>query len=219
MKKTISILLTVILITIIYPVAIAEEDFILRNGIVFGDTLEDVKQKETLTIRSSSVDKTNNVWFEGKIAGMDGSVRFDFDEGTGKLIDMLYEFNSSSKKDFIDSDYSTLKKGLIRKYGNPLGNTGGSLHLITGPAVESSALMIILYQYINGSGDIRDYDEWVIESNGYNVKIDLMSFYTRDDDYNYTYYNYLSYHYYTDDDYLNAVQEKIDENTAVDNDL
>ena len=33
---------------------------------------------------------------EGTIAGMDGSVRFDFDEETGKLTDMLYDFDSKS---------------------------------------------------------------------------------------------------------------------------
>ena len=41
----------------------------------------------------------------------------------------------------------------------------------------------------------------------------------RDKDYDYTYYNNISYHYYTDEDYLNALQEKQDENAAIDNDL
>ena len=53
----------------------------------------------------------------------------------------------------------------------------------------------------------------------YKVKIDLVSYYYRDSDYNYSYGNLVSYHYYTDDDYDNAVQEKMEENAAVDNDL
>ena len=90
MRNFCSLVLVFILLFVSYT-AFAEE-FTLRNGIVFGDTLEAVKQKETLTIQSDSEDKTNNVWFDGTIAGMDGSVRFDFNEDSGKLTDMLYSF-------------------------------------------------------------------------------------------------------------------------------
>ena len=74
-------------------------------------------------------------------------------------------------------------------------------------------------ELLDGKNDYRDYDEWIVECDGYNVKIDLLSWYKRDSDYNYTYRNALSYHYYTNEDYLNKIQEKIDENAAVDNDL
>ena len=218
MKKAISMIVVCILLFINCSVSLAEEEFALRNGILFGDTLDIVKQKETLALNSSD-DKINNVWFEGTIAGMSGSVRFDFNEETGGLTDMLYSFDTYSSKDSVDNDYSTLKKSLIRKYGNPIGNTGGSLHIIVGPAIEYGATIIALYKYIDGTGDFRDYDEWIVKANGYNVKIDLISCYTRDSDFEYTYYNVVSYHYYTDDDYLNAIQEKMDENAAIDNDL
>ena len=219
MKKIISLLLISIILGNC-AVSFAEEEFQLRNGIQFGDTLEEVKQKETLTIQSSSADKTNNVWFDGTIAGMKGSVRYDFDEETGKLTDMMYDFDSTSDRDSIDNNYSTLQKSLTRKYGNPIGNTGGNLELITGPAIENAAMAIALYRYLlSGGGDFRDYDEWIVKSNGYNVKIDLVCYYVRDKSYDYTYYNVVSYHYYTDEDYLNAIQEKIDENAAIDNDL
>jgi len=219
MKKFLSILI-VLSLCIIGSSMADNEEFQLRNGIVFGETLEVVKQKETLSIQSSSADKTNKVWFDGTIAGMDGSVRFDFDEETGKLTDMLYSFESSSSKDSIDSDYSKLKSSLVRKYGSPLGNTGGSLHIITGPAIEYAGIVIALSRYLaNGGGDFRDYDEWIIKCNGYNVKIDLVSYYTRSKDYDYSYANMISYHYYTDDDYLEALREKQEENDAIDNDL
>ena len=218
MKQIISILLTAILLLGCCVSALAEE-FQLRNGIMFGDTLEAVKSKETLTIQSSSVDKTNNVWFDGKIAGMDGSVRFDFDEETGKLTEMLYSFKTRSTKDSVDSEYSTLYQSLVRKYGNPLGNTGGNMHLITGEAIESAATIIALYMIIGGTGDFRDYDEWIVDCGSYNVKIDLISYYYRTKDYDYTYGNKLSYHYYTNEDYLSAIQDKLNENAAIDNDL
>ncbi len=219
MKRVLSILIAISLCII--GTAIADnEEFQLRNGIVFGDTLDVVKEKETGTIQDGSVDKTNAVWFTTPIAGMDGSVRYDFDEETGKLTDMLYSFESTTDKDAVDNDYSKLKSSLVRKYGSPLGNTGGSLHLITGLAIEYSASIIGLYRYLlEGGGDFRDYDEWIVDCNGYNVKIDLTSYYVRTKDYDYTYYNNISYHYYTDEDYLNALQEKQDENAAIDNDL
>ena len=127
MKRIITIMLAFILLMSCFNAAVAEE-FQLRNGIHFGDDLDTVKSKETLTIQSSSVEKDNNVWFEGKIAGMDGDIRFDFDEETGKLIDVLYVFDSKTNKDSVDSDYSTLYKGLVRKNGTPLGNTGGTIY-------------------------------------------------------------------------------------------
>ena len=67
--------------------------------------------------------------------------------------------------------------------------------------------------------NFRDYDEWIVDCGSYKVKIDLVCYYLRDNNYDYTYSNNVSYHYYTDADYLNALLEKINENAAVDNDL
>ena len=218
MKRIISFVLVSILLIGCINVAIAEE-FQLRNGIHFGDDLEIVKSKETLTIEDSSKDKTNNIWFDGKIAGMQGSVRYDFDEETGKLIEMLYIFDETTSKESVDSDYTTLYQSLIRKYGNPLGNTGGSIHTITGTVFTYWATVKWLTELLDGKNDYRDYDEWIVNCDGYNVKIDLLSWYDRDSNYKYKYRNGLSYHYYTDEDFLNKIQEKLDENAAVDNDL
>lgn len=195
------------------------EDFTLRNGIVFGDSFEKVKEKETLSFSSEEDDKSE-LEYKGKIAGIDGRVIYYFDEETGKLTDMIYKFDSETSKDPIDSDYSKLYSSLVRKYGTPLSNTGGSLHLITGKAIESGAGYIGLYKYLlSGDGDYRDYDEWIVETDEGSVKIDLFSFYVRSKNYDYYFYNYLSYHYFSSDELINALQEKQDENTAIDNDL
>ena len=170
-------------------------------------------------MQSGSEENIGKVWFEGTIAGMEGAVRFDFDAETGKLTDMLYSFKTKGDKDSVDNDYETLKRSLIRKYGTPIGNTGGTLELITGPAIDNGMLINSIYKMIEGDGNYRDYDEWVVKSNGYNVKIDLFSYYYRTKDYDYSYGNNLSYHYYTDADYEKALTEKQEENAAVDNDL
>ena len=172
-----------------------------------------------MTIQDDSKDKTNNIWFSGKIAGIQGSVRYTFDEESNGLIDMQYSFDSKTNKDFIDADYSTLYKSLVRKYGNPLGNTGGSFNLITGSAYDDSLLYIAFYMLLDGAGDLRDYDEWIVNCDGYNVKIDLISYYVRNKNFDYTYHNKLSYHYFTDQDRLNALNDKLEENATVDNDL
>ena len=217
MKKTILLLLTAMIVFSCQHCL--AEDFVLRNGILFGDSFDTIKQKETLTFYSEEDDKSE-LQYKGKIAGIDGRVFYYFDIETGKLTDMLYKFDSESSKDPIDADYSTLYSSLVRKYGTPLGNTGGSLNIITGKAIESGAGYIGFYKYLlNGDGNYRDYDEWIVETDDGSVKIDLFSFYVRSKDYDYYFYNYLSYHYFTIDDLANALQEKIDENTAIDNDL
>ena len=47
MKKMMKTLLCVLLILSCVPFALAEDDFTLRSGIVFGDTLEQIVSKET----------------------------------------------------------------------------------------------------------------------------------------------------------------------------
>ena len=217
MKKWICLFVTMILC--LAGSAFAEnEDFQLRNGIVFGDTMDIVKQKETLP--EINYENESELQYEGTIAGIDGSVEYYFDEENGKLTDMLYSFSAYSSRDFMNSDYSKLKESLLRKYGTPLGNIGGDLYLITGKAPDEFGAFVGTYIFFfNGDGDYVDYDEWIVNCNGYNVKIDLISAYARDKSYNYHYEINLSYHYYTDADYMDEVQKIQEENAAVDNDL
>ena len=130
MKRVTSLVLVCILLFGCLSGAIAE-DFQLRNGIQFGDDLETVKSKETLTIQDGSTDKTNKVWFDGKIAGIEGSVRYDFDEETGKLIEMLYIFDETTSKDTVDSNYTTLYQRILYRLLLQIG---------------VSCIMTILYQ-------------------------------------------------------------------------
>ena len=69
------------------------------------------------------------------------------------------------------------------------------------------------------SGDYTDYDEWVIDTDNYNVKIDMVSYYYRDNSYNYMYMVDVSYKMFTDDEYAEALREKQGEREEVDNDF
>ena len=51
------------------------------------------------------------------------------------------------------------------------------------------------------------------------VKIDLISYYYRDNEYKYYYRIDVSYHFYTDGDYEQAVADKVAERNQVDDDL
>ena len=149
------------------------DDFTLRSDIHFGDTMEAILQKETTLTRTS---ETSNS-FSGTIAGYSGSTcDFAFDD-EGKLISMTYEFDCTSRES-TNSHYKTLYDSLVRKYGSPLGNTNGSCHLITGPAMSNMAVWVYLFGTFNGwSADYYDYDEWSVDCDDYHVKIDLVSFY------------------------------------------
>lgn len=191
------------------------EEFTLRSGIQFGDTLEVIASKEK-TLKRDSEDSDS---FTGRIAGFDNaSCDFYFDD-ENKMISMLYEFDCYSKES-TKTKYKTLYDSLVRKYGKPEGNTGGSCELITGPALNRMTMWVYLFGELDGwSADYYDYDEWIVECDDYYVKVDLVSYYYRDSDYEYTYVIDLSYHQYTDEDYQEEVDKKVNEREEVDNDL
>ncbi|MDO4492525.1 MAG: hypothetical protein Q4C53_01410 [Clostridia bacterium] len=199
------------------------EEFALRNGILFGDKKEVVFQKEKTLKRESS----DSNWFQGKIAGYVGaSCGFYFDN-EDKLESVCYSFGPAVcyNSDEMNSVYKTLTESLKRKYGNPIGNTGGLVEPITGPAFESlKEWYDIMYKFWdNGAVDYINYDEWAVDCGNYNVKIDIVSFYVRKENYNYQYFVYVSYHKYTEDDYKEAANEAAmkanKEREEVDNDM
>ena len=189
------------------------DDFTLRSDIHFGDTMETILQKETTLTRTSETSNSDTV----SLKTVNGK-KYAFDD-EGKLISMTYEFDCTSRES-TNSHYKTLYDSLVRKYGSPLGNTNGSCHLITGPAMSNMAVWVYLFGTFNGwSADYYDYDEWTVDCDDYHVKIDLVSFYYRNSDYEYTYEVNLSYKQYTDAEYQAALDEKKTEREAVDNDL
>ncbi len=219
MKRCVSILVALVFVIGISTFAFAEDGFTLRNGILFGDTMADILNKETKLTRSG--DDSNS--FKGTIAGYSGAeCTFSFDDDD-KLVSMNYTFGSSicgSSRDTTKDVYKKLYDSVVRQYGKPLGNTGGKCYLITGPAIDSMSLVVYLLGTLDGyKGDYIDYDEWTLRYDEYNVKIDLISYYYRDKDYDYHYTVGLSYHKYTDAEYDAKVQEKKGEQEEIDNDI
>lgn len=213
MKKITCLILMIVML--LSNAAFAEEEFTLRKGIMFGDTMDVILQKETSLTRKS---ETSNA-FTGKIAGYsDATCEFAFDDNDG-LKSMTYYFDCFSR-DTTESTYDTLYDSLVRQYGKAVGNTNGSCEIITGPAIDSMALWVYFMGELDGcSADYYDYDEWIIKCTDYNVKIDLVSFYYRDDDFEYTYKVEVSYLKYTDEEYDAEINRKQDERDEVDDDL
>ena len=198
-------------------VCLAEEDFTLRNGILFGDTIDVILEKETTLVRE---DEDSN-WFKGKVAGYnDTGCGFYFDDD-GKLISMDYDFSEScTSREATESIYKKLYDSLVRQYGKAKGYTGGNAYIITGPAISKMNLWVyLLGELENNAGDYYDYDEWVIDLDSYHVKIDLISYYYRNKDYEYSYFLDLSYHKFTDEDVEKKLKDKQSEQDEVDNDL
>lgn len=220
MKKNIIRLISMLLVLCCATSAFAEEEFTLRSGIKFGDTIEDIVEKETTLTRED--DDSN--WFKGTIAGYkDSQALFSFDDN-GKLEDMCYAFdqfgNDYKSSSDVSDVYATLYKSVVRKYGSPLGNTGGNVELITGSAMTRMGIVVYMIGGMDGyDGDYLDYDEWIVDCTGGHVKIDLISYYYRDSSYDYHFQVDLSYRFYTDAEYEEALNEKIAERKAVDDDI
>lgn len=220
MKRLVSVLVSLVLMVSCFSSALAAEDFTLRSGIKFGDTLEDILAKEKTLTRDSDDDDyegKKSYRFEGKIAGYsDADCKFSFDDD-GKLIDMEYLFDSDTRDEMSDV-YKKLYDSLKRQYGTPLGNTGGSLYSFTGSTFDSLFAALVVGQYSGWKVDYVDYDEWVVDCDGYHVKIDMVSYYTIAE-YLKSYKVVLSYHYFTNEEFIAKVQEKEAERQEVDGDL
>ena len=203
-----------------------ESSFSLRNGIMFGDTLEDIKSKETFVINEKKSfygeddDKSAMVVTEEvTISGYDGYITFLFDK-EGKLNEMGYTFSKISNQDNTNR-YDVLKSSLSRKYGDPLDINDGFYFPI-------NTVLFYLHGVISqeyNSGEIQDYDEWVVDINKKeHVKIDLFSVSDKGG-YNSktTYETNIAYKYYTDEELAEAVQSQKEalkeEQEAIDKDL
>lgn len=220
MKKMLSIIMAMLLLWSFTVAAHAENEFVLRNGIQFGDTKEEVRAKETIEINEEEGNE-NQIWTkEGNVAGFEGvNLLYVFDD-EDKLIEVKWQLPESSYSDTSDSIYSKMKKALSEKYGTPLGYTNGDFYIITTTAVTWAAVFAGTYKLVGKYGDLRDYDEWDYEyQNGQHVKIDLIQFYTGATYNSLQYRVWIGYKHFTDEELNAAKQEKEEQNAAVLNDI
>ena len=215
MKKALSVLLALVIVfPFLLPAASAEnEAFPLRNGIVFGDTLETVWQKETATIDPGWMENADSVWFlGGSLDGNDIDVRYDFDEATGTLTDLLCSYDLLPDRQAAESEYTRLLISLVREYGTPLGYKDGTAFIITGEAFPYAASRIAVSVSPESPGSFLNYDEWIVSRGEYSVKIDLVS-YSSGDASGYC-QNLISYRTFTQQEYEDAVNAMLGRNVT-----
>ena len=231
MRKLLSLVLVIMML--LTSIAYAEE-FTLRNGIMFGDTMDEVLTKETFEIdevkdgsgEDSTDDTSDEVEFpyyittqEDTLAGIGNSyIKYRFDANK-TLREAIYYFETYSSKDTSDSDYESINKGLVRKYGSPLGYSNGDCYIFTGAALENAVISVYLWELLDGYGDIRDYDEWDVDTGDYHVKIEQVQYYWGNSYSELKYAHEMSYTYFTDDDLQAEKDAKRESQEAVDNDL
>ncbi len=217
-KRLFCLLLTVMLIVLSLP-SLAE-DFTLRNGIQFGETMEQVKAKETLGVNANNADETHFETQKGTVAGFDDvSIIYTFDEDN-QLNEVIWCLSITTSKDTTDIEYEKLENALKNKYGTPLGYSGGDCYIITGKALTGAISFIGLYKLLDGVGDYCKYAEWDYEyTEGNHVKIEIIQYYFGE---NYSKRNYqvrVGYKYFSDEDLAEAMQEKQEDNEKIMNDI
>ena len=154
-------------------------EFSLRNGIQFGDSIKTVKSKESIPLTGNSgvlssgmLKGCRYIWSaEDKISGFDGSaVGFFFDND--QLIDMDYSFEATTDSDLHASRLEAIISGLARKYGTPLPILeDGKCLKICSNVFSYASTMIALYK----ESELGTW-EWIVKVNDdYYVKIDLVS--------------------------------------------
>lgn len=218
MKKIVCLMI-IMLCTFSIAISFAEE-FTLRNGIKFGDSVETVKEKETLEIKNEGENEIRTA--SGELAGVNvDAIVYRFDEG-GKLVSVLWEvLNDGRNPYFPQKKFDSLNTALIKKYGVPDNTDTQSFFIIQGAAIEEMMKLAqesSLFQFsmaLGIAGPVKQ-SEWQIESkDNQNVKIDLLYYKVYDEDYRIR----LSYDLYTDEELEEQQRLKESEENNVQDDL
>lgn len=198
------------------------EHFSIRNGISFKDTIDEVVSKETVPLKNVSdatdIDPQTPYHIRSEKSTFanipESEIWYKFNSAK-ELREVVYSFRIDSKsKAAVDSDYLSINNGLREKYGTPLGYEYGKAHVLQGYALTTAFKWVAMGQMFGQSVEILAYDEWLVEQEGYYVKIEQV------EQYNIGYYlHQVSYTYFSKED-VSDLMTTIDENHSnVINDL
>ena len=184
-----------------------EDRFVLRGGIMFGDSSQTVQEKEVF-----SLDKTSSSTLAGKgnIAGYDNSyVSYWFDD-SNKLTEIVYMFEDTKDQNASRERYETVYAGLAKKYGESLDVADGEFYPLTTSAFDFYNDAAVIVSYTGRIAELERYDEWLVPDGDGSVKIDLVSTcYGSADSLNYILH--LAYkHFETDDGQTSQIRSDND---------
>ena len=205
MKKVITVCLCLILALSVLSVACAE-DFTIHAGTMFGDTLEEVKAKENLEIYDDYVENQfgRKITYIGDVAGYSNTlVIYEFDDN-GKVYDVRYSIDIlTNDANQVMANYKALESALTKKYGEPLSNDDEDNYIIIGKQIEIIQKGNETKKIYGFPEDKYEYKSWVYPCEDYSVKIELIKSIGQDSTGPQN-ACYISYHYYTDEDYEKA---------------
>ena len=169
----------------LFSIAFAQQkEFTFRNGIQFGDTMEDVISKETLTLVERKYSQSNDLYLETSkdySIGTVEHVKIRYDFSNNSLFRISWYMDYSADKSMQDSNYSELKKALISKYGSPL-SLGKNQHSKQKTSMLAGTLDTIEYLHnTDQEGNLIYYSEWLFDYGvkDYQLKIDLLEGYQK----------------------------------------
>lgn len=161
MKKMMSLFTAVLLLCcILLPMsASAATKVTLRNGIEFGDTMSEVRAKETLAISSSDSTKLETV--AGTVTVGDSTINnvsivYHFDTH-GKLCDIVWMLPKGSADDMMDT-FGAVYEDIRNTYGS----ANSKNYPIWGKAKNGAVDLVGIWKSTGMYGAIACYDEWVI---------------------------------------------------------
>lgn len=245
MKKVVALLTAVCLS--ITPITVFADGFSLRNDIHFGDSFEEVKEKETIELNDArtyaemyadededyevSPEKANitiSLSKFGTIANIEDSrVEYTFDNDS--LIKMEYTLGSYDGYDSSDSsklttlltdNFKMVVSTLTDKYGDPIYLEEGKEFKFHTSLWDMYLTMEEFLSYGLG-GDTIGFKEWFVEADdGSHVVIDASCFY------NESLYDgslrgnfQVAYELVPEDEWDDAVNSAIEKQNNLDNDL
>lgn len=183
MKKTLALLLALLMVLLSLSATLASasatESFSVK-GITFGDS------KDTVEKALPGGEMFGNEYIADITLGDEpGSIRVEL-QGGKTVSRIRYRFyngtvdhrlnNMMGKKDSYkgaDSEeefyalYSTFYSSLVEKYGEPLKNPMGETYFV----FDTDTVEFI---YRDANNVLTQYDEWVVQYDDYNLKIDLL---------------------------------------------
>lgn len=162
-KKLVScFLLLVTLVTLLCPSSLAATSVTLRNGVKFGDTMAQVRAKETFAISSSSSDKLHTVagTIQTKYAAMTGiSISYYFDY-YGKLEEVLWQLPKGTTDTM--NNWAWLYKEFTELYGSPYSESHRYLYDVVGKAYEAGSDLVKIWNSFGGYGKMESVQEWIV---------------------------------------------------------
>ena len=173
MKKVIAVLITVcLLLSVFCAFGEAAEEFVYRENVRFGDSLEQIRDLYNRKIYQ--MDTTWLLTMKQSLSGIPGSsIGYYFDEDKLNKITNFYRIskNTGYDKEINLEDYRIIEEGLIRKYGDPTPETSETIHY------EGGGFRF----YTFAAWTFGEGKQWVLPYGNHNVVIEHVIWNTDED--------------------------------------